>query len=475
MTSSRCSAAASSGACSGSRASRSACSSASSTRSPDAPASAVGDLVVGGARRRDARSAEVARRRDRRHLRVGGRARRRARAASPRDVPGAPGRARRSRSRRTGSSRRRRSARLGIGDRARSPRSTTARGLDAAVDAVGAARGAEDPARRLRRQGPGRARARRPTSTRAWDELGGVPLHPRGVRAVRPRAVDRRGARRRRRRSRAGRWSRTTTRDGILRVTPAPAPRGSTPRCRRAAEALRPAAARRPRLRRRACVELFDVGGELLANEIAPRVHNSGHWTIEGAETSQFENHLRAVLGLAARLDRAARPERDGQLHRRDARPRRGARGPGRAPARLRQGAAPRPQARPRHGRPRPTSDELATRDSTRLARQLISADGVTAPDVAQLASISSAAKPQSASASSVCWPGHGAGPLDLGRRAREARRRRRLRRRRRARRTCRARLDVRVLRRLGHREHRREAHVGALAGSRTTRRASSS
>ncbi len=44
-------------------------------------------------------------------------------------------------------------------------------------------------------------------------------------------------------------------------------------------------------------VELFDVGGELLANEIAPRVHNSGHWTIEGAETSQFENHLRAVLG----------------------------------------------------------------------------------------------------------------------------------------------------------------------------------
>ena len=64
-------------------------------------------------------------------------------------------------------------------------------------------------------------------------------------------------------------------------------------------------------------VELFDVGGELLANEIAPRVHNSGHWTIEGAETSQFENHLRAVLGLAARVDRRSRPERDGQLHRR--------------------------------------------------------------------------------------------------------------------------------------------------------------
>jgi 5-(carboxyamino)imidazole ribonucleotide synthase len=45
-------------------------------------------------------------------------------------------------------------------------------------------------------------------------------------------------------------------------------------------------------------LELFSVDGALLANEMAPRVHNSGHWTIEGAETSQFENHLRAVLSL---------------------------------------------------------------------------------------------------------------------------------------------------------------------------------
>ena len=44
-------------------------------------------------------------------------------------------------------------------------------------------------------------------------------------------------------------------------------------------------------------LEMFQVGGGLLANEIAPRVHNSGHWTIEGAQTSQFENHIRAVLG----------------------------------------------------------------------------------------------------------------------------------------------------------------------------------
>ena len=45
-------------------------------------------------------------------------------------------------------------------------------------------------------------------------------------------------------------------------------------------------------------VEFFHTDAGLVANEIAPRVHNSGHWTIEGAETSQFENHLRGVLGL---------------------------------------------------------------------------------------------------------------------------------------------------------------------------------
>lgn len=45
-------------------------------------------------------------------------------------------------------------------------------------------------------------------------------------------------------------------------------------------------------------IEFFYVDGKLLANEMATRVHNSGHWTIEGAETSQFENHLRAIAGL---------------------------------------------------------------------------------------------------------------------------------------------------------------------------------
>jgi 5-(carboxyamino)imidazole ribonucleotide synthase len=57
-------------------------------------------------------------------------------------------------------------------------------------------------------------------------------------------------------------------------------------------------------------LELFEIDGHLVANEFAPRVHNSGHWTIEGAETSQFENHLRAILdlplGSTARVGNAA-------------------------------------------------------------------------------------------------------------------------------------------------------------------------
>ena len=47
-------------------------------------------------------------------------------------------------------------------------------------------------------------------------------------------------------------------------------------------------------------LELFLKDDELLANEFAPRVHNSGHWSIDGAHTSQFENHLRAICGLVS-------------------------------------------------------------------------------------------------------------------------------------------------------------------------------
>ncbi|WP_299020656.1 5-(carboxyamino)imidazole ribonucleotide synthase [uncultured Photobacterium sp.] len=55
-------------------------------------------------------------------------------------------------------------------------------------------------------------------------------------------------------------------------------------------------------------IEFFDVGGTLLVNEIAPRVHNSGHWTQQGAEICQFENHLRAVCGLPLGSTALVRP-----------------------------------------------------------------------------------------------------------------------------------------------------------------------
>ena len=54
-------------------------------------------------------------------------------------------------------------------------------------------------------------------------------------------------------------------------------------------------------------LEMFVADGALVANEVAPRVHNSGHWTIQGARTSQFENHIRAVAGLP--LGDAGAPE----------------------------------------------------------------------------------------------------------------------------------------------------------------------
>jgi 5-(carboxyamino)imidazole ribonucleotide synthase len=85
--------------------------------------------------------------------------------------------------------------------------------------------------------------------------------------------------------------------DGILRLTLAPAPDVSAERQASAEEYLG-ALLRHLDYVGVLTLELFQAGGRLLANEIAPRVHNSGHFTIEGAVTSQFEQHLRAVLGL---------------------------------------------------------------------------------------------------------------------------------------------------------------------------------
>jgi 5-(carboxyamino)imidazole ribonucleotide synthase len=85
-------------------------------------------------------------------------------------------------------------------------------------------------------------------------------------------------------------------REGMLRLSLAPAPglatglqRQAEDHARRVLEALDYVGV--------LAIEFFETDGGLLANEMAPRVHNSGHWTIEGAQASQFENHLRAILG----------------------------------------------------------------------------------------------------------------------------------------------------------------------------------
>ncbi len=85
--------------------------------------------------------------------------------------------------------------------------------------------------------------------------------------------------------------------EGMLRLTLAPAPNLDAALQARANQYIEKLLAHLDYVGVLA-LELFQVGGELLANEMAPRVHNTGHWTIEGARTSQFENHLRAILDL---------------------------------------------------------------------------------------------------------------------------------------------------------------------------------
>jgi len=86
-------------------------------------------------------------------------------------------------------------------------------------------------------------------------------------------------------------------RAGILRLSIAPAPKlGSA--LQRAGEQAAERVMHELKYVGVLAIEFFECNGELVANEMAPRVHNSGHWSIEGSATSQFENHLRAVLGM---------------------------------------------------------------------------------------------------------------------------------------------------------------------------------
>jgi 5-(carboxyamino)imidazole ribonucleotide synthase len=184
--------------------------------------------------------------------------------------------------------------RLGVATPAFAPVDDRA-GLDAAVEAVGGLP-AVLKTRRGGYDGKGQAVLRDPGDLdRAWGELGGAPLilesmvaFDRELSVLAVRGQD----------GRVACWPLVANRHdaGILRVSRAPAPgldAGLQARAETIAAHLLDDLDHVGVL----AVELFDVAGDLLANEIAPRVHNSGHWTIEGAVTSQFENHLRAVLG----------------------------------------------------------------------------------------------------------------------------------------------------------------------------------
>jgi 5-(carboxyamino)imidazole ribonucleotide synthase len=166
-------------------------------------------------------------------------------------------------------------------------------GLDAALGTVGLP--AVIKTRRLGYDGRGQLAVRGADDAEgAWDRLGGVPLiveelipFDREVSAVAVRAQD----------GSMAHYPLAENRhaEGILRTTTAPAdaPHAQADAARDAAAAVAAALDHVGAL----ALELFDHGGRLLVNELAPRVHNTGHWTIEGAVTSQFENHLRAVTG----------------------------------------------------------------------------------------------------------------------------------------------------------------------------------
>ena len=233
-------------------------------------------------------------------------------------------------------------------DRRRSRPSIRGRDLDAAVARIGLPAVLKTP--RFGYDGKGQAVLRTPADVEAaWTTLGGRPLILEGFvpfdRELSILAV----------RGRTGELAfyplvENVHRDGILRVSTVAGAGAVATNCRR-----RPSGSRRGCWRRwttSACwrSSCSRSATQLLANEMAPRVHNSGHWTIEGAETSQFENHLRAVAGLPLGPTARGRPVGDGQPDRRLAGAGGRAGDPRGPPAPVRQAAAAGPEGRPRHG-----------------------------------------------------------------------------------------------------------------------------
>jgi 5-(carboxyamino)imidazole ribonucleotide synthase len=149
--------------------------------------------------------------------------------------------------------------------------------------------------RRLGYDGKGQRYLRKPADIEpAWDALGSAPLILEGFIDF-EREISIVGVRSTTGEMRAYPIVANTHRDGILRVTLAP---HRNPVLQKAAEVLLKRVLRHFDYAGVLTLEFFVRKGKLVANEMAPRVHNSGHWTIEGAATSQFENHLRAILGL---------------------------------------------------------------------------------------------------------------------------------------------------------------------------------
>jgi len=167
--------------------------------------------------------------------------------------------------------------------------------LDAAIERIGLP--AVLKTRRLGYDGKGQAVIRsREDADAAWKQHGSVPLILEGfvrferevsIIAVRSPSGD----------TRFYPIVENHHEAGILRLSLAPAPQ-LTPALQHKAEALAATVLEQLDYVGVLAIELFQCGDALLANEMAPRVHNSGHWTIEGAVTSQFENHLRAILDL---------------------------------------------------------------------------------------------------------------------------------------------------------------------------------
>lgn len=159
--------------------------------------------------------------------------------------------------------------------------------------------------RRLGYDGKGQSVLRRPADIElAWNDLGAAPFKrgPAGLilEAFVPfaREVSVIGVR-----SRSGETAfypvvQNTHERGILVRSVAPAPDLSDAQTRLLQQATRRVLDELGYVGVLAIEYFMLQGGEILANEMAPRVHNSGHWTIEGAECSQFENHLRAVCGF---------------------------------------------------------------------------------------------------------------------------------------------------------------------------------